>query len=310
MTPDDYTIREFYIEVGDDHELYVHDWGNKKAKHPIIFLHGGPGSGCKDGHKKSFDPGQHRVVFFDQRGCGKSLPYGSLEHNTTKDLIEDINKIAKELKISSFVLAGGSWGSTLALAYAAKHPQNVQALVLHGIFTGTQTEIDYFDKGQFRTWFPEVWERYLKATPKDHRASPTTFHYQQILGDNENAARKSACAYGNMEGALLALDDRFTPDSPKDPAFDPTSLKIEVHYLANGCFMPDRHILNSARKLTMPAWIVQGRYDMVCPPTTAYELHQKLPKSQLIWTIGGHRSSERETSSVTRAILLQFGGEK
>lgn len=310
MTPDEHTIREFYIEVGDDHELYVQDWGNKKAKHPIVFLHGGPGSGCKDGHKRQFDPLQHRVIFFDQRGSGKSLPYGSLKHNTTDDLVADITKITKQLKISSFILVGGSWGSTLALAYAAKHPQNVQALVLNGIFTGSQAEIDYFDKGSFRAWFPEVWEQYLAATPKEHRETPTLFHYKQILGKQEDAARRSACAYGNIEGALLALDDRFIPDNPADPAFDPVAAKVEVHYLANHCFLPDRYIFDNARKLTMPVWLVQGRYDMVCPPAAAYELHQKLPKSHLIWTVGGHKSSERETQSVVRAILLQFGGEK
>ncbi|HZM63996.1 MAG TPA: alpha/beta fold hydrolase [Candidatus Saccharimonadales bacterium] len=310
MTPDDYTIREFYIEVGDGHELYVHDWGNKKAKHPIIFLHGGPGSGTKDKHKIQFDPTQQRVIFFDQRGCGKSLPFGSLKHNTTEKIIEDIDKIAKELKISSFVLTGGSWGSCLALAYAVKHPQKVLAMVLSGVFTGSQAEIDYFDKGQFKAWFPEVWERYLAATPNEHRHSPTTYHFQQILGKNDETACRSACAYGNMEGALLQLDDRFSPAAADNPEYDPTDIKIEVHYLANRCFMPDRYIFDSARKLTMPVWLVQGRYDMVCPPTTAYELHQKLPKSQLIWTVGGHRSSEREAQSVLRSILLHFGGEK
>lgn len=310
MTPDEYTIREFFIEVGDGHELYVQDWGNKKAKHPIIFLHGGPGGGCSDKHKTTFDPAQHRVIFFDQRGSGKSLPYGSLKNNTTDDLIEDVSKIAHELKISSFVLVGGSWGSCLALAYAVKHPQNVQAMVLRGIFTGSAAEINYFDKGEFRTWFPETWDRYLAATPKEHHESPTSYHYQQILGKNEESARRSACTYGNLEASLMSLDDRFAPDSPTNPAFDPTDVKILAHYLSNNCFLPNRHIFDNARKLTMPVWMVHGRYDMVCPPNTAYELHQKLPKSHLLWTIAGHRGVERETFSAMRSILLQFGGEK
>lgn len=310
MTPDEHTIREFYIDVGDGHELYVQDWGNKKAKHPIVFLHGGPGSATNDGYKVQFDPMQHRVIFFDQRGCGKSLPYGLLKNNTTNDLIEDIEKITKQLKITSFVLTGGSWGAMLALAYAVKHPQKVQALVLNGVLTGSQAEIDYFDKGHFRNWFPEAWEQYLAATPKEHHDAPTKYHYQRILGKNEDEARQSACIYNNLEGALIGLDDRFTPDTPDDPAFDPTGMKIEVHYLASRCFLPDRHIFDNARKLTMPVWMVHGRYDMVCPPAGPYELHQKLPKSHLIWTIGGHRSSDRETQSVVKSILLQFGGEK
>jgi proline iminopeptidase len=310
MTPDEHTIREFYIEVGDGHELYVQDWGNKKAKHPMVFLHGGPGGGCSDKHKVLFDPLQHRAIFFDQRGSGKSLPHGSLKNNTTDDLIKDISKIAKELKISSFVLVGGSWGSCLALAYAVKHPQNVQAMVLRGIFTGSKAEIDYFDKGEFRTWFPETWERYLAATPKEHRDSPTTYHYEQILGADEAAMRQSACIYGNLEGSLMGLDDRFTPNEPDNPAFDPTDIKILAHYLSNNCFLPDRYAFDNARKLTMPIWLVQGRYDMVCPPVIAHELNKKLPKSQFITTIAGHRGIERESSSVIRSILLQFGGEK
>ena len=310
MTPDEHTIREFYIEVGDGHELYVQDWGNRKAKHPIIFLHGGPGDGTSDSHKKKFNPKLHRVVFFDQRGCGKSLPYGSLKHNTTDKLIDDIDAIAKQLKITSFVLVGGSWGATLSLAFAIKHPSSVKALVIEGILTGSQAEIDYFDTGEFRNWFPEIWQAYLDATPEAHRKTPTKYHFEQILGDNDETAKKSACAYSNLEGALVRLDDRFTPLSATDPAFDPTGTKIEVHYLANRCFLPDRYIFDNIRKLTMPVWLVQGRYDMVSPPATAYELNQKLPNSHLIWTIGGHVGSDRETSSVTRSILLQFGGEK
>lgn len=310
MTPDEYTIREFFIEVGDGHELYVQDWGNKKAKHPIIFLHGGPGSGTSDKHKGIFDPSQHRVVFFDQRGCGKSLSAKPLTKNTTSDLIDDINVIAKELQISNFVICGGSWGSCLALAYAIKHPNKVQALVIRGIFTGSQAEIDYFDKGSFRHWFPEIWNRYLENTPKEHRDSPTAYHYKQILGTDEKTMRTSACAYENMEASLMGLDDRFKPRVADDPAYDPSGIRIATHYLSNRCFLPDRHILNQARKLTMPVWVIQGRYDMVCPPDTAYELHEKLPKSNLIFTVAGHHGGERETQSVVKSVLLQFGGEK
>lgn len=305
MTPDSYTNKEFFIEVGNGHQLYVYDWGNPKGL-PIIFLHGGPGGQIRDGYKWNFDPKRHHVVFFDQRGCGKSLPYGSLEHNTTPDLVEDITKIADHLKLKEFVLVGGSWGSCLALAYGVKYPKRVKAMVLRGIFTGAQREIDYFDKGEFAAFFPEVWQRYLDATPKSHHHSPTTYHYERILGKDEQAARHSACAYENLEGALVALDDRFTPQAPDDPTYDPSGIRMEVHYLANGCFLPDNYIFENARKLTMPIWLVQGRYDMVCPPVTAYTLDQKLPNSHLVWTIGGHKGSERETQSVTNTILRQM----
>ncbi|HEU4985305.1 MAG TPA: hypothetical protein VFT58_06655, partial [Nitrososphaera sp.] len=178
-------------------------------------------------------------------------------------------------------------------------------LVINGIFAGTQEEIDYFDKGEFSRNFPEVWERYLATVPKKHHNSPTKYHYEKILGKDEKAARESACAYGNLEGALLALDDRFTPDAPDDPTYDPTGTKMEVHYLANGCFLPDNYILDNARKLTMPVWMIQGRYDMVCPPAMAYQLDKKLPNSHLVWVISNHLP-EHESYSVLRTILLQL----
>ena len=305
MTPDAYTNKEFFIDVGHGHQLYVYDWGNPKGL-PVIFLHGGPGSEVRDGYKWNFDAREHHVIFFDQRGCGKSLPYGSLKHNTTADLVEDITRIADQVGFKQFVLQGSSWGSCLALAYGVKHPKRVRAMVLAGIFAGSESEIDYFDKGDFAAYFPEVWERYLATVPKNHQNSPTKYHYERILGKDEQAMRQSACAYQNLEGALLALDDRAAYRSPEDPTYDPTGTRIEVHYLANGCFMPDNYILDNARKLTMPIWLAQGRYDMVCPPVTAHKLHRALPNSHLLWTIGGHRQSEHETQSVMHAILLQL----
>ena len=304
MTPDAHTNKEFLIDVGDSHQLYVIDWGNPKGL-PVIYLHGGPGSRVKDKHKQLFDPTKHHVIFFDQRGCGQSLPYGSLKNNTTTELIEDITKIADQLKFGQFVLTGGSWGSCLALAYALKYPKRVKALVLDGIFTGSQKEIDYFDKGEFAAFFPEIWQTYLATVPEAHKKSPTTYHYQRILGEDEKALRESAAAFQNMELALMSLDDRFIPVTAKDPIYDPNGARTEAHYLANGCFMPDNHILDNARKLTMPIWMVQGRYDMVCPAITAYELNKKLPKGHLIMVTANHRA-EHETHSVLATILLQL----
>jgi proline iminopeptidase len=308
MTPDEHTNQEFFLSVGGGHQLYVHDWGNQQAPDPIIFLHGGPGSSSKDGHKHIFSPEQHRVIFFDQRSCGKSLPYGSLDHNTLDDLIADIEMLAAHFKLSSLVIQGSSWGSCLALAYALKHPKRVKALVLQGIFTGTTAEIDWIFKGQFRPFFPDVWERYLAATPSKYHADPSAYHLKTILSSDEGAMRASALALTTLEAAVMTLDDRYSPPDPE--TFDPTYAKIFAHYFTNNCFMPDRHILNNAHKLTMPVWIAQGRYDMDCPPITAYELHQKLPNSNLIWTVANHRGSERETHSVMRTILLQFGAKQ
>ncbi len=303
MTPDAYTIRETFLDVGDGHTLYIHDWGNKAVKTPIISLHGGPGGRSRDRHKLPYDPRTQRVVFFDQRGCGKSLPYGSLRHNTTQKLIEDIQKITNHLNLKQYIVTGSSWGSCLALAYTLEHPEHVKALVLSGLFTGSQAEIDWIDKGAFRTFYPDAWDRYLAATPQSHRTDPGTYHYQRVMGDSADAARESSYAYATLEGDVLSLDDRHTSEAIDE--YDPAPIRIEMHYMQKRCFMPDNYILNNAHQLTNPVWLVQGRYDMVCPPITAYTLSQRLPECELLWTISGHQA-EHESQSLIRTIIRQL----
>lgn len=303
MTPDDYTIQEFYLPVGDGHELYVQDWGYTSAKKPILFLHGGPGSGVSNRYKTNFDPRRQRVVFFDQRGSGQSRPFGSLEHNTTDDLIEDIAKILDHLALKSVVITGGSWGACLALAFALKHPRMVDALVLRGIYTGSKRENDWINYGGYRHYFPDVWDAYVAATPAEHKLDPSAYHIPRVLSDDPVAAKQSAYAVSNAEGAVLNLDDRFNAMDFEE--FDPTMAKIETYYIHNNCFMPDRHILKNAHKLTMPVWLIQGRYDSVCPPITAYELSKEIPNCELIWTIAGH-GNDRANYDVNRTILLQI----
>ena len=303
MKPDKYTNKQFFLDVGDGHSLYVQDWGNPKAM-PILFLHGGPGSGTSDTHKQLFEPLTQRVIFFDQRGSGQSLPIGSLKNNTTQDLVEDIEAIAKKLKLNKFVITGGSWGSCLALAYSLKYPKRVEALVLRGIFTGSQKEIDFLDKGEFKSFYPDVWDRYVKTVPKEFKSSPGDYHIAKAFGQDESAAKKSIYAYSELEGSLIGLDDRHTPQDFND--FDPTSTKVEMHYLVNKCFMPDRFILDNASKIKAPTWLVQGRYDMVCPPFAAYELNQKLPNSQLTWAKAGHSGNDRSNFDAVKTILKQW----
>jgi len=303
MTPDEYTNQELMLDVGNGHQIYVQDWGKKDTKLAILFLHGGPGYGINDGHKRRFDPTKQRVIFFDQRGVGKSTPLGSIEHNTTQDTIEDIEKIADKLQIETFVVTGGSWGSTLALLYGIAHPERVYSMVLSGIYTATKGETEYLDSGGYRTHFPDIWEKLLAQTPRAHHKSPGQYHYNQILSDDQEAQRKSGYAYENTEGALLRLDDRYTEPPFKD--FETHGVRIEAHYLSNNCFIPENYIFDNAHKLTMPIWIVQGRYDFVCPPQTAYALHKKLSDSELVWTQSGH-GNDRNTFEVIRSLLLQI----
>jgi len=303
MSPDQYTLSELMLPVGNGHTLYVQEWGNKNVQTPILFLHGGPGGSCKDRHKQIFNPARERVIFFDQRGCGKSTPYGSLEHNQTKYIVEDIEKILSRLGVESVILHGGSWGCALALFYGLAHPPRVKAMVLHGIWTSTQSENDWLDKGGFRTFYPEVWEQYAASVPSKYRHDPSSYHFPRILGNDPEAIKASGYAYESLEGSAISLDDRFTPDNFDE--FDPSGIQMEAYYLTNLCFMPDRYILDNASKLTMPIWLVQGRYDMVCPPTTAYELHKALPQSELLWTMNGHKA-EHESWNLMRTLMLQL----
>ena len=300
MNKDTYTISEIHLQVDDHHTLYVQEWGNPKGL-PIIYLHGGPGGQVKDKHKNLFDPELHRVVFFDQRGCGQSMPLGSIEKNTTPDLIGDISKIADHFKIDTFTLYGGSWGSCLALAYAITRPKRVANLILTGIFSGSSEEINWVEKGQFRTFYPEAWIRYLEATPKAHHDNPSKYHFDKILNGSQKEQKQSAYAYQNLEGYVVKLDDRFAAEDYDN--FEPGGVRIEVHYLANKCFMPSsNYILERAHTLDMPVVMVQGRYDMVCPPKTAFELHKKLSNSQLITTLSGHIPEHEDVQLLRQAL--------
>ncbi|HTB48534.1 MAG TPA: alpha/beta fold hydrolase [Verrucomicrobiae bacterium] len=306
MTPDEHTNQELFLDVGDGHQLYIQDWGNPKAKTPIIFLHGGPGSGCKDTHKQLFDPKIQRVIFHDQRGAGKSLPYGSIEHNTTAHLVEDIQKLHDHLKLTQAIIVGGSWGSCLALAYAIKHRSKIKAMVLHGIVTNSKQETEWLTGGAFRSFFPDAWQTYLDATPKSHHANPSAYHFKRILGDDEQASFASAKAFMDMDLSAMQLDDRYTPKT--DDTFDGTNQRIEAHYFSNNCFLPENYIHHNTSQLTVPIYLINGRYDMICPPQNAYTLHHLLPNSELIWTISSHRN-EHEDWNIIRTLAKQLSQE-
>lgn len=300
MNPDQFTLSELKLNVGDSHKLYVQEWGSANGK-TIVFLHGGPGSGCSDSHKALFNPQKDRVIFFDQRGAGKSTPSGSLKNNTTQDLVEDIEKIAEHFSLTDFVLVGGSWGSTLALAYALQYPMRVKAMVLRGLFTGSQEEIDFLDKGKFKAFFPDVWEDFVKRAPEKYRDDPSAYHSRQAFSENKTRRMSSLFAYSQMETNLIGLDDRARIVG--EEGFEPAGTEIELHYMQNRCFMPDDFLLDNAHKLNMPVWLVQGRYDMVCPPITAYRLSKTLPNNKLIWTVAGHSGSDRANFDVVKTII-------
>lgn len=303
MTPDKYTNEEFFLDTGDGHQIYVQDWGNKEVKIPIFLLHGGPGNGVYDNDKEKFDPLTQRVIFHDQRGSGKSLPTGSLEGNTSQLLVEDIEKIVQRLDLEKIILAGGSWGSTLALLYGITHPKRVVGMVIDGVFTSSQDEIDWLDKGKWATFFPDIWQEYQATVPDSYKDNPTKYHFEHAFSDDPETAKKSSYAYLSMELALLKLDQKYTPD-PYDK-FEPGGGKIEIHYLKNKCFLEEDYILRNAGKLQMPVYMIQGRYDMVCPPQAAFNLSQALPNGEIIWTINGHLK-QHESKNILSLLLKKL----
>jgi proline iminopeptidase len=299
MNSDEYFNQELWLDVGNGHKLYVVDWGNKEAKTPIIFLHGGPGGSVKDRSKNSFNPTTERVIFFDQRGCGKSTPYGSRKNNTTEDIANDITKIAQKLKLNKFYLYGYSWGSTLALYYAITRPEKLAGIVIGGVFSGSKQEInDMYDSA--KVFYPDLWDKVLSDTPAKYRDDPTSYHHDKALNGIKTEQKKSTYVMDYLEGALCNFDDRTVPDNFDE--YDPLGMQIELHYLANNCFMADNFILDNAAKIKVPVYIVQGRFDMVCRPDFAYKISKLIPKCKLYWTTSNHRP-EHEITSVSRAIF-------
>lgn len=304
MTPDEFTIKEHTLETADGlHSLYIQEWGQPDGV-PILYLHGGPGGLCNDGHKQNFNPLKHRVIFFDQRGAGRSTPYGSLEENNTQKLIDDIELIREKLEIEKLVLMGRSWGSTLALCYAIAHPEAVQAIVTGGIYLGTKAEHEYVHKGGFQHVYPEAWQKFLDKTPGHYRENPGAYHTNRVVNGTDTEASESALVYSELISSLISIDDRIKPVNPE--TFDTIPIKIEVHYKSRNDFIEDNHILNNADSIKAPVYIVHGRYDLLCPPVNAYNLYNALPNSSLTWTQAGHKGSDRANYEVTKAILEQF----
>ncbi len=298
INPDPFTVAEHHFKTTDGlYNIYVQEWGNKNGK-PIIFLHGGPGAGCSDRYKQPYDPKKHYVIFFDQRGCGLSQPVGEIRSNTTDYLLKDIGLIADKLNLESFSINGGSWGSTLALCYAISNPARVTSMVLSGIFLATKEEIDYFERGGYKQFFPEVYEFLAEGVPEDHQIKPGDYHRRRFI---EQESVESAYRYSEAELAVLRLNNQYVPP-PLTEEYDTTYAKLITHYMDNNCFIKDGYILENSDKLSMPIHIVHGRYDMVCLPINAYKLHKALPNSQIYWTMAGHSGSDRSNYDVLSTI--------
>ena len=299
--------RSGMLAVDELHTLYWEECGNP-AGVPVLFLHGGPGGGIVPRHREFFDPAHYRIVLFDQRGAGKSTPLGEHRHNTTQLLIDDIETMRCMLGIGQWLVFGGSWGATLALAYGQAHPQCCLGFVLRGIFLCTRAEIDWFLYGM-RGFFPEAHEEFIAIIPLAERADLLRAYQARLFNDDADVARQAARSWSRYEGSCLLLRPQAeTIEACSTDAIAIGIGRLEAHYfLHQGFIEEDQLIRNLDRIRHLPAVIVQGRYDVVCPPVSAYRLHQAWPQARLhIIADAGHAAQEPGTAAALVAATEQF----
>lgn len=288
------------LKVSDLHTLYIEQAGNPQGK-PVVFLHGGPGGGTIPQYRRYFDPQKWRIVLFDQRGCGRSTPFAELKDNTTWDLVADIERIREHLGISRWAVFGGSWGSTLALAYATQHPDQCTELFLRGIFLLRKKEIDWFYQEGCSKLFPDLWEAYLAPIPQHERHDLVTAYYRRLTSDDPAVRQQAAKAWSVWEGSTSKLIyDASAAARFGDDEFADAFARIECHYFTNkGFFSDDNYLLQQVHKIRhIPTVIVHGRYDVVCPVENAWELKQAFPDAELhIVANAGHALSESGISA-------------
>jgi len=308
LWPEIEPYRTGYLRVSDIHELYYELSGNPAGR-PVFVLHGGPGGSSSPYMRRFFNPEVFLIVLYDQRGAGKSRPYGEARENTTQHLVEDIERLRTHLDLGPLFLFGGSWGTTLALAYAETYPENARGMVLRGVFTATREEIDHYYHGGVRTFFPETYDRLIGGLPDPARRPLPDYLLELIRGDDPAERARYSRLWGEYEiriGVLEISDDEV--DGILEH-YDPYALALlENYYMANGCFLEEGQLLRDAEKLAdIPVVIVNGRYDMVCPPVAAYRLHRRLPRSQLeIVERAGHWMGDPPLERALLKAVRQF----
>lgn len=291
------------LQVSKIHNLYVEEVGNPHGQ-PVLFLHGGPGTGIGPKNRRYFDANHYRIVLFDQRGAGMSTPHASMEENTTWDLIADIEKIRQHLRIQSWLVFGGSWGATLGLAYAQQHPQNVTGLILRGIFLSREEELRWFYQQGCDLIFPDFYAEYISLIPPAERGDMMKAYYKRLTNPDINIQSEAAKAWAKWEASTLCLIPN--PDEINFFTSDQVSIsvaRLECHYFINRCFFPeDGYLLKNINKVrNVKARLIHGRYDVVCPVKNSWLLHQSWPESELeIIKDAGHLASE---PSITQALL-------
>jgi len=289
-----HNIKMEQLSNGLQHQVYVEECGNPEGI-PIVFLHGGPGSGCRPQHRCYFDPELYRIILFDQRGCGRSNPHGELENNTTQYLIADMEIIRQQLNIDNWVIFGGSWGATLGLCYAQQYPKNVLAMILRGIFLGRQQDIDWvYAEGGASKLFPDAWQNLVGHLSEADQKQPLNEYYQQLTHADEVHQMAAAQTLQAWESTIVTLRDyEYKHDHTKESGPLAHS-RIQLHFALNECFIADNPILNNLDQIrNIPTIIIHGRYDIVCPIQQTWQLHQAWPDAELnIVPMAGHAAGE------------------
>jgi proline iminopeptidase len=284
-----------YLKVSELHTIYFEEFGTRGGV-PAVFLHGGPGGGIQDWNRGFFDPNRYHVTLFDQRGCGRSKPFSELAENTTWDLVDDIERLRKHLGLERWLVFGGSWGSTLALAYATRYPERVSALVLRGIFLLRPFEIQWFYQFGASEVFPDLFEQYLAPIPVDERGNLVRAYYDRLRSPSAEVRRTAARAWSVWEGSTvkLLIDPSLQSEFAQDDFADAFA-RIECHYFVNHGFFPsENYLIEQIHRIRhIPCVIVQGRYDIVCPMRSAWDLHRAWPEADFhIVADGGHAATE------------------
>ncbi len=297
LYPDIEPFHTGYLEI-EGHRVYYEQSGNPSGK-PVVFVHGGPGGGTDRSHRRFWDPSRYHIVLFDQRGCGKSTPHASLDNNTTWHLVADIERIRERIGVAKWQVFGGSWGSTLGLAYAQKHPDRVSELVLRGIFLLRKREIDWYYQDGASRIFPDKWEGFLAPIPERERANLLHAYHKRLTSPDIEERRRAAIAWSVWEGSTSTLfDDESMVRKTAEPEFAEAFARIECHYFVNRGFLArDGELLSEVGRIRhIPCVIVQGRYDVVCPAESAWELHKAWPSAELkIVPDAGHSAREAGT---------------
>lgn len=298
------------LDVGQGHSIYVEQCGNPNGM-PVVVLHGGPGGGCSPSMRRYFDPEYYRIILFDQRGCGRSRPHASVTNNTTWHLVEDVELIRQTLDIDAWIVFGGSWGATLSLIYAEEHPSRVRQLVLRGVFLMTQSELDWFYGGGAGKFWPEVWARFEALVPEDERSDLIAAYNRRLFSGDVAIETRFARAWSSWENALASIHSTGSGgESPGEYAR--AFARLENHYFTNAGFLEfDGQILARAGRIKhIPGTIVQGRYDMICPPESAYALAQAWPAGNLkMVRNAGHALSEPGISAELVRTMDRIAGK-